>query len=250
MDLKNASILLVEDEPLLREIMGEWLGRIAGQVFCAEDGAAALNILASNKIDLLISDVRMPTMDGIALLKQIKQSPEPKPRVILVTGFSDLPLREAHDMGAEAILEKPITREDLLHAAQRSLTEPEELWRQAPGPAETKLNASFASLASALEEKRIAFGRRGFSIALNGGLHSGPVQFTLDFKADQRIVSGQGVVRWTAPHEKQAGIEITHLDDDSRAWLIELVKQHKPAAFIPRSTGAEATSSGIIRDIA
>ncbi len=239
--MKQASILLVEDEPILREIMGEWLGRIVGQVFCAENGTDALNVLAASKIDLIISDVHMPGMDGITLLKKINETGAPRPRVIFITGFADLALREAHDMGVEAILEKPIKREELLRAAQRSLTEPDDLWREPPAGAapDMKLKTDFPSLAAALEEKRIAFGRRGFCIEANSALRVGPVEFSVDFKADQRLISGQGVVRWISPHEHRAGIEITHIDDASRAWLIELMERSKPVSFIPRSTGLE-----------
>ena len=135
MELKQASILLVDDEPFLREIMGVWLGRAAGQVLCAENGAEALKVLAANKIDLIVSDVRMPVMDGIALLKKIKETGGPTPRVIFITGFSDITLREAFDMGVEAVLEKPIPREELLSIAARALAEADELWREPPGAA-------------------------------------------------------------------------------------------------------------------
>src|SRR5215472_16803315 len=111
MEIKQATVLLVEDEPFLREIMGAWLERVAGRVFCAADGRAAMKILAANNINLVISDVRMPVMDGVELLKWIEARPAPRPCVILVTGFSDRTLREAFHMGAETILEKPIRRE-------------------------------------------------------------------------------------------------------------------------------------------
>jgi two-component system response regulator WspF len=84
MELKQASILLVDDEPFLREIMGEWLARVAGQVFCAEDGAEALKILAANKIDLILSDVRMPVMDGVETTRRIMASTPCA--ILIVTG--------------------------------------------------------------------------------------------------------------------------------------------------------------------
>lgn len=61
----------------------------------------------------------------------------------------------------------------------------------------------------------------------------------MDFKADQQVMTGHGMVRWTSPQEHQAGIEITHIDDASRAWLIELMERNEPVSFIPRSTGVE-----------
>src|SRR5512147_42999 len=130
MELKQASVLLVEDEPVLREIMAAWLERVAGKVFTAEHGREAVDILAAHKINLVLSDVRMPGMNGIELLKWINQAPEPRPRMILITGFSDLALRDALAMGVEAILEKPIKREELLQLAQVSVSALEDLWRQ------------------------------------------------------------------------------------------------------------------------
>jgi CheY-like chemotaxis protein len=242
MELKQASILLVDDEPFLREIMGEWLARVAGQVFCAEDGAEALKILAANKIDLILSDVRMPVMDGISLLKNVKKAGARTPGVIFITGFSDVPLREAYDMGAEAILEKPITREELLNIAQRALAEAGELWRGPPGTApEIKLKITFDSLTGALQEKRIAFGRRGFCIDTPHGLSKGPVEFAVEFRDDRLVLSGQGVVRWIAPEESKAGIEITCLDDASRTWVVDHVERSKPLAFIPAFAGLDSS---------
>ncbi len=244
MKLKEASVLLVEDEPLLRETMGAWLKQKAGcWVRTAENGAEALKLLAGNKIDLIISDVRMPVMDGIALVKQLNRAGAPRPGVIFLSGFSDLSLREAYHLGIEGVLEKPIEREELLALMQRSVAEADELWRRPPGARpRMKLKARFQSLAAAQEEKRIAFGRRGFCIR-SAGLREGPVEFAVDFEADRCVLAGQGVVRWTAPEEEQAGIEMAHVEDASRVWLLDLVKRTGPVSFIPRSTGMERASS-------
>src|SRR5262245_22202653 len=114
MRLEQASVLFVEDEPFLRETMGAWLEQKTQRAFCADQGAQALETMAANKIDLVVSDVRMPVMDGIALVREINQSGVKRPHVILLTGFSDLSLREAYEMGVDAIVEKPINREQLL----------------------------------------------------------------------------------------------------------------------------------------
>jgi two-component system, response regulator YesN len=118
--LKDAAVLFVDDEPLLRESIGAWLGGKAGRALCAQDGAEALQILGTNKIDILLTDVRMPVMDGIALLKKIAQA-ESRPRIILVTGYNDLTPPEAYKLGVDAIVEKPIDRDELLRAMQNCL---------------------------------------------------------------------------------------------------------------------------------
>ncbi|HEX7286440.1 MAG TPA: response regulator [Candidatus Angelobacter sp.] len=241
MELKQASVLLVEDEPVLREIMGAWLERVAGKVFCAADGSEAAEVLAANRIDLAFSDVRMPVMDGVELLNRINAAATThRPCMIFITGFSDLKLRDAYDMGVDAILEKPIKREEMMQLAKTSVATAEELWRQPPGATpEMKLKASFESLAGALGERRIGFGRRGFCIETAHGLQEGPVEFAVEFRADHVVLLGQGVVRWLAPEEGMAGIEITSLDDAGRAWMIEHLARSRPLAFIPRAPGVD-----------
>lgn len=240
MELKQASVVLVEDEPVLREIMSAWLERVAGRVFPAEHGREAVDIMRLNRIHLVLSDVRMPVMDGADLIKYINEEPSPRPAIILITGFSDLALRDAYDIGVEAILEKPIKREELLQLAKTSVTALDELWRQPPeAKQETQLKASFESLAGALKEKHIGFGRRGFCIETTEGLREGPVGFVVEFKHDGVMLSGQGVARWVAPEEGMAGIEITWLDDASRAWMVDYVARSRPLAFIPRTPGGD-----------
>lgn len=124
MKLKEAAVLFVEDEPLLRESMGAWLERKAGRVICAQHGAEALEILAANKIDLLLTDVRMPVMDGITLIRRMRKTGA-RPRVILVTGFKDHVLQDASKLGVDAIVEKPFDREDLLRTMRNCLEDVE-----------------------------------------------------------------------------------------------------------------------------
>lgn len=248
MKLKESSVLLVEDEPLLRETMEAWIKQKAGRVLGVENGQEALRLLAGENIDLIISDVRMPVMDGIALVKQLNRAGGGKPAVIFISGFSDLSLREAYDLGIEGVVEKPIDRGELLKLMQRSVAGADELWREPPaaGPV-AQLKASFQSLAAALKEKRIAFGRRGFCIRSAGILREGPVEFNVDFEADRRALCGQGVVRWSAPEEGEVGIEMAHVGDATRAWVLDLVNRIGPVPIIPRSTGVERRSN---RDVA
>ena len=87
---------------------------VAGRVLVAGDGVAAMEVLAQNEIDLIVTDVRMPVMNGISLLKEVKARQGRKSHVILITGFADIEPRDAYDLGAEAILEKPFEFGDLL----------------------------------------------------------------------------------------------------------------------------------------
>jgi len=238
MQLKEAWILVVDDETVLLDIMGEVFEQIAGKVICVSDGAQALETLAAHRIDLIITDVRMPVMDGITLLKKVKAGGSLTPRVIVITGFADINLRQVYDLGAEALLEKPIELKDLIKAVEKSLLEPHERWNiplDLSGYA--LLNRSFPSLPAAMRENRIAFGRGGFAIEADQFLTEGPVTIELDFKADGYALSGHGIVRWLAHKEDQMGIELTYVVEGSRARLIELTEA--TVSFIPASTGRQ-----------
>ena len=65
------SVLVVEDEPPIRTMLAQYLGRQGYEVATASDGREALGVLRSRSFDLVMSDVRMPGMDGIELLHEI-----------------------------------------------------------------------------------------------------------------------------------------------------------------------------------
>src|SRR5215469_13419275 len=106
MELKDAAVLIVDDEPMLLDIFGEWLQEENCRVLTAGDGAAALQILRNHHADVIVTDVRMPVMDGILLLKNLTTYSGPskshhQPKMIFITGFTDLEPREAYSLGVE-----------------------------------------------------------------------------------------------------------------------------------------------------
>jgi len=175
----------------------------------------------------------MPVMDGIALLKELRTRGK-KPPVLLVTGFSDIDARQAYDMGAEAFLHKPTERQDLLDAVKRSLMSREELWRtpleQAPAAV---LELNYPSLPAALQQQKIAFGRKGFCIAEPQRLDEGPIRIRLHFQQEKKVLEGDGMVRWSAPAEHQSGIELLYVAPNSREWLARWIDETDSVAFIP-----------------
>jgi CheY-like chemotaxis protein len=234
MQLEEASVLLVDDEPMLLDMLREFFEHIASQVFCAGDGVQALQVLARHRINLVITDIRMPAMDGITLLKRIKAGGLYTPSLIFITGFADIDARDAYNLGAEALLEKPIEWDGMIDIARRSLSKPWERWeKQVNLPASPVLSRSFRSLSSAFEEHRIAFGRGGFCIG-NTEFLEGPVNIALDFMADEYVLLGQGVIRWLAIEDKQMGVELTYVAEKSRARAVKLTE--RASSFIPRTT--------------
>jgi CheY-like chemotaxis protein len=238
MQLKNATILIVDDEPDLRDILTEWFRREGSRVLVAEDGAEALKFIEENQVDVVISDVRMPIMDGIALLRKVKASATYKASVMFISGYTDIEPRDAYDLGVEAVIAKPVERKNLMAIVARVLAERAELWSVPPeGKADAILDASFASVEVAMSQKQIAFGRGGFCVHSEAKLKEGPVDLLLEFRAEKRRVQGRGVIRWVAAAEPDVGVEITYIDADNRAWILSLTGPNESHSFIPRAGG-------------
>lgn len=118
----SATILLVDDDPDFRGMARIAFARAGYAVHEAENGNAALAILASRTVDLVVTDIIMPEADGYEVILRLKEQPS-RPPLIAVTGGS-LRLRMelpgmARLLGADAAFEKPVDLSDLLAEAGR-----------------------------------------------------------------------------------------------------------------------------------
>jgi DNA-binding NtrC family response regulator len=101
-------ILIVEDEPDIRRILQLFLTEKGFQVTVADQPARALEILEQGPVDLILSDVRMPGMSGLELLRYLKQR-DPEIELVLMTAYSSVKdAVEAIRLGAADYVEKPI----------------------------------------------------------------------------------------------------------------------------------------------
>lgn len=119
-----ARILLVDDEETVRAFVCRALGLGGHQVSEARNGAEALQKLAAQPFDLVLTDIAMPVMDGIALaLKAAKDYPEL--RILMMTGF-DAEKARAHNLHflVHDVLSKPFTLDQLTQTVARVLAAP------------------------------------------------------------------------------------------------------------------------------
>jgi CheY-like chemotaxis protein len=112
---KSLRVLLVDDEPLLLTALGRLLKLSGVQVLSANNGAEALGLLQQEHVDLVLSDVRMPVLDGPGLLRALGPSP-PAPPLVFLTGYGDNGDQELLALGARAVLGKPVPKAQLLVA--------------------------------------------------------------------------------------------------------------------------------------
>lgn len=113
--ISQMRILCVEDEPQARKQLELSLESFCKELYCAKDGQEALDILETNKIDIVVTDLRMPRVDGLELLAKIKQQYKDIV-VILVTAHSESEyLLKAIQLKADGYILKPLNLQELFN---------------------------------------------------------------------------------------------------------------------------------------
>lgn len=116
-----ARIIVAEDEPDIRDIIDRALSAAGHRVTTAADGAAALEVMAHQKFDLLLTDIVMPIMDGVALALNVA-SAHPDTRILMMTGYADQRDR-AHNLDVliHDIVLKPFSVEEIILKVEEAL---------------------------------------------------------------------------------------------------------------------------------
>ncbi|MFO7712247.1 MAG: sigma-54 dependent transcriptional regulator [Dehalococcoidia bacterium] len=108
---KKVKILVVDDETIVRESLGDWLKEAGYQVLTAEDGYRALEAVEKERPGIMIADLVMPGMDGIELMRKAKAQ-QPGIEVIIITAYASIPTAiAAMKEGAYDYIEKPFSPE-------------------------------------------------------------------------------------------------------------------------------------------
>jgi len=118
-----AKILVIEDEATLREDIIEWLSYEGYEAFGAADGVEGVNAAILHQPDLIVSDIRMPRMDGYGVLVDIKADSNMRltPFIFLTAKAELSDMRKGMQLGADDYLMKPFDRLDLLRAIETRL---------------------------------------------------------------------------------------------------------------------------------
>jgi two-component system, cell cycle response regulator CpdR len=123
----KARVLVAEDNPAVREFVVRALGSVGYQVTQVVDGQQALDVLSKERFDVLVTDIVMPNVDGIALaLKAVRLFPDL--RIVMISGYAQERMR-AHNLDAlvHRVIAKPFSIEEIAGAVKDALTLP-------PGP--------------------------------------------------------------------------------------------------------------------
>ncbi len=135
-------ILLVDDEPSIRAALTRALERDGHQVLCAPDGRQALEVATRESPELVVTDIRMPVMDGLELLRHLGQFEPPIPVIIMSAYLTAEATDQAMRLGAYAVLAKPFKLPELRAAVERALGEHNPAAAEALDPLEVASSAS------------------------------------------------------------------------------------------------------------
>jgi two-component system response regulator HydG len=116
-------VLLVDDERDLLDVLAQELGDMGFDVTALDNGRAALDAIARRRFDALITDLKMPGMDGLEMARLLRRT-DPQLPVIVITGYASDRARRAFDTReAYGLLLKPFTLEDMRRMLEGAITQ-------------------------------------------------------------------------------------------------------------------------------
>ncbi len=118
---KAGRILVIDDEPIIREVMGAILTQEGHRLRLVEDAEVGLEALAKEEFDLVVLDLMLPGMGGLETLKEIRRR-DPDQQVVMITAYASVETAvQAMRMGAHDYLTKPFKNEDVLKTVRNGL---------------------------------------------------------------------------------------------------------------------------------
>ncbi len=119
----KASILIVDDEEVVRRSHLRSLADTGCHTEAAEDGNKALQVMEQHPFDVVLLDLSMPGLDGMDVLKTIKER-WPDSEVVVITGYPSIETaKEAVRLGAQNYIAKPVGPDDVIKAANEAMTQ-------------------------------------------------------------------------------------------------------------------------------
>lgn len=116
----QSSILVVDDERTMLSLLEKILSQDGYQVYLATNGREALAVIEKQHVDIIITDVKMPELDGFGLLKIVKNE-YPEISVIMMTGYGDTyTVKDALLLGADEYITKPFRSQEISLVVERT----------------------------------------------------------------------------------------------------------------------------------
>lgn len=240
--LRGKRILVVDDEPDIRKMISDAFAEQGAVVMSAASGDEGFEIAETSAVDVIISDRRMPSGDGIALFDRISNLHGAAPYFVLISACAQTPPPELYERGVGAIFSKPFSIAGLVENVQQALVPAHERWVR---PLDVSLVDSLYVNPEppdfTVTGQQFRFGRQGLFIStVNPVSENSFVAFDICTE-DGRTFRGVGICRFAQVNSESCadgiGIEFHSLTEDSYHILVEYLKLAQPRATIPKNCG-------------
>lgn len=120
-DLNDIHIQVVDDEEVIRDLLNRSLEIVGCRVSLAEDGVQALEAIQTFRPDLIISDIKMPNMDGLTYVARAMEKYPGLP-VLLITGYAEsITAKAAYELGVSDLIIKPFRNAAIISSVKKAL---------------------------------------------------------------------------------------------------------------------------------
>jgi len=235
MPSEKSTVLIVDDEIEICSLLSQLLEDAGFATLKSHTSADALEKLKTEAVDLVLTDVRLPGLNGIDLMRKIKGVSANLP-ILLMSGYSDFGFTKAQDEGAAGFFAKPINYEALVDAVKQTLLAQNKTWHRKHERVfiGKSVEMVLRRYEGARATKIINIGVGGFFLALDADFPEvgENVHFLIDFDDGEAPFIGNGICRWTrlkadGDTPSGVGIEFVDLEDKPRERIIRLLAKQK-----------------------
>ena len=238
----NKKILIVDDEEEIGNLLGKRFEKEGFDTFAVTGVLDALKVLENHRIDLLISDIRMPDHDGVDLLKKIsKMNSDDQPVFFFVSGYFDYELFDLYSLGAKVCFMKPFDFSDILSAARRFLNENENNRKFVRDDVKETVEVFIKTANTSIRRlSNISEGGMFIESAGELPLMDEKVSFEAEIFENYGVTIpfvGEGVVRWIRKTAEEGfprgfGIEFNKLSQESKKSLYVAVNRYRTKTYL------------------
>lgn len=239
MGTNDKNIFILEDEVDLNEMIAMELENKGYKTTNFYNPKNFLKIFPEQKFDVLITDLRLPDIPGIEIIKMIKKIDIFSPLIIAITAYNDVLPQVLYNLGVESVIYKPFQLTLLTSAISRLCLPIEE--RLQISLEKYGLSTGWIRNIDINKIGEINLGRGGFSFTTNERIGNNEIiEFSIK-SPEENILEGRGIVRWDIINTRDKnknivnkyGIEFVYLDDKSKEYFLSFINDKNIVPYIP-----------------
>jgi CheY-like chemotaxis protein len=240
-ELSNKTILIVDDEIELCEMLAEEFASYNAKPFVANSAKQALEHIDTLQVfDLVLTDINMPNRNGIELVGDIQTRKKPLPACIFLSGYSSYQTKLLYSIGGHKLIAKPYDLADIIAHSIYAMMPIEQKLKTVPSSKsfkqiliETQIRLNNSSV--------LVLGNGGFAIKTENTIIQGDeqIEFAINIETEDAgaiFFKGVGVCRWKQSLSATSclyGIEIIYLEPEVLQFFIAYNSKIKTPSYIP-----------------